>query len=63
MLHKVGLADSVADGRRKLKEHAVRIDGKVETQAAINGRPLPVELMVRVGRRFKRVRITDGSKA
>jgi tyrosyl-tRNA synthetase len=63
MLHKVGLADSVADGRRKLKERAVRIDGKVETEAAINGRPLPVELMVRVGRRFKRVRITDGSKA
>jgi tyrosyl-tRNA synthetase len=63
MLHKVGLADSVADGRRKLKERAVRIDGKVETEAAINGKPLPVELMVRVGRRCKRVRITDGSKA
>jgi len=62
MLHKVGLADSVADGRRKLKERAVRIDGQVETEAAINGRPLPVELMVRVGRKFKRVRITDGAK-
>ena len=63
MLHKAGLADSIADGRRKLKERAVRIDGEVETEAAINGKPLPVELMVRVGRKFKRVRITDGSKA
>jgi tyrosyl-tRNA synthetase len=58
MLHGAGLAESVGDGRRKMTQRAVRIDGEVQVEAAIR-RELPVEFVVRVGKKMKRVRIQD----
>jgi tyrosyl-tRNA synthetase len=60
MLYKIGLSESVGDGRRKMTQRAVRINGEVHVEAAIR-RELPVEFVVRVGRKLKQVRIEDDS--
>ncbi|MBA3916063.1 MAG: tyrosine--tRNA ligase [Acidobacteriales bacterium] len=54
LLARAGLAESVADGSRKLKQKAVRINGEVRTDPIFSVE-LPAELMVRVGRRIKSV--------
>jgi tyrosyl-tRNA synthetase len=57
MLHQAGLADSVADGRRKVDQLAVKIDGEVARLAmcVIFGK----KYSVRVGKRIKNVGIVN----
>ena len=56
LLVKTGLADSVSDGQRKIKQHAVKIDGDLCSETSLS-LTLPGEFVVRVGRQIKRVRI------
>jgi tyrosyl-tRNA synthetase len=56
LLARCGLAESVSDGSRKIKQKAVRIDGEVTTDLVLPVR-LPAELLVRVGRNMKKVAI------
>jgi tyrosyl-tRNA synthetase len=58
MLHKVGLSESISDGQRKMRQRAVKINGEVHVEATVR-KELPVEFVVRVGRKLKRVRIED----
>jgi tyrosyl-tRNA synthetase len=55
-----GLADSVADAGRKLKQKAVRINNQV-VERPISSSPngVPFEILLQVGRRFRRVLITS----
>lgn len=57
LLARSGLAESVSDGSRKLKQKAVRIDGEVATDLVLRV-ALPAELLLRVGRRMKKVLIS-----
>jgi tyrosyl-tRNA synthetase len=54
LLARCGLAESVSDGARKIKQKSVRVDGEVRTEPVLNVR-LPAELMIRVGRSMRRV--------
>src|SRR5207253_9840773 len=56
-----GLAESVSDGSRKIKQKAVRINGEVITRPLLEVH-LPVELTVRAGRLLRRVLILPVSK-
>jgi hypothetical protein len=56
MLAKANLADSASDGQRKIKQHAVKIDGEVCGETTLN-LEIPHELVVRVGRQMRRIRI------
>ena len=56
LLAKVGLADSASDGQRKIKQHAVKIDGELCADASLNLK-IPHEFVVRVGRQMKKIRI------
>jgi len=56
LLARIGLADSVSDGARKIKQKSVRVDGEVKTEPVLNIHP-PAELTIRVGRAIKKVRI------
>ena len=56
MLAKANLADSASDGQRKIKQHAVKIDGTLCADTTLN-LSIPHEFVVRVGRQMKRVRI------
>jgi tyrosyl-tRNA synthetase len=58
LLARCGLADSVSDASRKIKQKAVSIDGKTETRLEVP-LPLPTDLVIRVGRRIKKVAITS----
>jgi tyrosyl-tRNA synthetase len=54
-----GLAESVADAGRKVKQKAVRINNQlVEHPISTSPNGLPFELLVQVGRRFRRVVVT-----
>jgi len=55
LLAKIGLADSVSDASRKLKQKSVKVNGEVVTApaAAID---LSAPFTVQVGRKIKRVR-------
>ena len=55
LLFKSGLADSVSDGVRKIKQNAVRIDNVVQSKSAFHIGHLPFEITVRVGRKLKRI--------
>jgi len=57
MLHLAGLADSVADGRRKIEQRAVRINGEI---AGIS-HPVDIskEFVVRAGKKLKGIRVED----
>jgi tyrosyl-tRNA synthetase len=57
LLHRSGLADSVSDGLRKIKQKAVRIGNEVKADSALMVEQFPVDLTVRVGRKIKRVLI------
>jgi tyrosyl-tRNA synthetase len=59
VLFRSGLAESVADGVRKIKQKAVRIDNHVKSDSALKLAKLPFEATLRVGRRLKRVVIHD----
>jgi len=56
LLAKAGLADSASDGQRKIKQHAVRIDGELCTETSLNV-SVPHDLVVRVGRQIKKIRV------
>src|SRR5437667_4857513 len=61
LLAHSGLAESVSDGSRKIKQKAVRINGEVITRPLLEVH-LPVELTVRAGRLLRRVLILPVSK-
>jgi tyrosyl-tRNA synthetase len=54
LLARSGLADSVSDASRKIKQKAVSVDATTATTVEILI-PLPTELVIRVGRRIKKV--------
>jgi tyrosyl-tRNA synthetase len=56
LLARCGLADSVSDASRKIKQKAVRVDGELKTELILPI-PLPTELLVRVGRNMRKVAI------
>jgi tyrosyl-tRNA synthetase len=61
LLASIGLAESVSDAVRKLRQKAVRIDGETETQPLVFVKDNLSGLsdhLVRVGRRVKRVRFS-----
>jgi len=58
LLARCGLAVSVTDASRKIKQKAVSIDGGTETRIEVP-LPLPTNLVIRVGRRIKRVAISS----
>jgi len=57
LLAQVGLADSIGDAARKIKQRAVRVDGELKTDPVVFwniGEPMTV----RAGRKIKRVTLT-----
>ena len=54
LLAKTGLASSVSDGLRKIKQSAVRVDNEVRSEPILKIK-VPTELTVRVGRLLKKV--------
>ncbi len=56
LLARCGLADSVSDGARKIKQKSVRVDGEVKTEPVLSVQ-LPAEFTLRVGRAIRKVRI------
>jgi tyrosyl-tRNA synthetase len=55
-----GLADSVADAGRKLKQKAVRINNQlVERPISTSPNGVPFEILLQVGRRFRRVLVKE----
>jgi tyrosyl-tRNA synthetase len=62
LIRHVGLAASNTDGAGKIKSGAVSIDGQV-AQSVIVNIPLNQHVMIRVGRRMKKVRVmSDGGR-
>jgi len=57
LLAQTGLAESNSDGLRKIKQGAVEIDG-IRVQSPSIGKIVPCELIIRVGRKMKKVKIT-----
>jgi tyrosyl-tRNA synthetase len=56
LLARCGLAESVSDGARKLKQHSVRVEGELKTEPVLEVQ-VPAKLMLRVGRALKRASI------
>src|SRR5262249_17182406 len=56
MLAKAGLADSVTDGLRKIKEHAVQLNNQTVACPLI-AKQVPADIILRVGKRMKKVSI------
>ena len=62
LLAAAGLASSASEGQRKIKEGAVKLGGNgenVATDTIIFVDAIPAELIVRVGRKIKKIEITD----
>jgi tyrosyl-tRNA synthetase len=57
LLARSGLADSVSDGLRKIKQKAVRVNGEVKSEPILRVQ-VPTELTLRVGRTMRRVSIS-----
>jgi tyrosyl-tRNA synthetase len=58
LVHKAGLAASVAEAARKLKEKAVRVQNKpVPTEVISLVMPVPGELVLGLGRKLRKVRV------
>jgi tyrosyl-tRNA synthetase len=57
LLARCGLAESVSDGLRKIRQKAVRIDGKLHADAILPVN-LPAELTIRAGKLLRKVRIS-----
>jgi tyrosyl-tRNA synthetase len=55
VLFRSGLAESVSDGVRKIKQNSVKIDGVTKADSLLKIEKLPYEATVRVGRKLKRV--------
>jgi tyrosyl-tRNA synthetase len=56
LLRETRLADSASDGARKVKQNAVRIEGRVVSSPILNIF-IPVQITVRVGKKMKNVQI------
>jgi tyrosyl-tRNA synthetase len=56
LLARAGLAESVSDAARKLRQRAVQLNGEVKTDPVVFVDPAK-EIMLRVGKRMRRVRI------
>ncbi len=57
LLARAGLANSVSDALRKIKQNAVRINNEVKSEPIVHVN-VPAEFTLRVGRLLKRVTIT-----
>jgi hypothetical protein len=57
LLARVGLADSISDAVRKLKQKAVAINGEVKTDPVVFW-DVREESILRAGKKMKKVRIT-----
>ena len=57
LLARTGLATSVTDGLRKVKQNAVKIDGELKTELVVAVR-LDAEFTLRAGKRMVRVAIS-----
>ncbi len=57
LLARSGLADSISDGLRKIKQKAVRVNGEVKSEPILRVQ-VPAELTLRVGRTMRRVSIS-----
>jgi tyrosyl-tRNA synthetase len=55
LLHRSGLAESVSDGLRKIKQKAVRLGSEVKTDSLVLIDRFPFDVTIRVGRKLKRV--------
>ena len=60
LLAREGLADSVSDAVRKLKQRAVRVNGELKTDP-VASLDLNQPIVLQVGRKIKRVRVTFAS--
>jgi tyrosyl-tRNA synthetase len=58
VLFRSGLAESVSDGVRKIKQNSVKINGVTKSDSPLRIEELPFEATVRVGRRLKRIVIS-----
>jgi len=56
LLARTGLATSVTDGVRKLKQNAVRLDGRLQTDRVVAVR-LGTEFTLRAGKKMVRVSV------
>ena len=56
LLAQSGLAESVADGARKLKQKAVRINGEVVERSKL-ALSIPCQLIVKAGRSIKQIEV------
>ncbi len=63
LLERAGLADSVADASRKIRQNAVRVDGELKTEPVIFRDTSKESMVVRAGRRIKKVTLTFGTPA
>ncbi len=54
LLARTGLATSVADGLRKVKQNAVKVDGELKTELVVSVR-LGAEFTLRAGKKMMRV--------
>jgi len=62
LLARVGLAESVSEANRKIRENAVRVNGEIASFGAVLPKPNAGSqngLMLRVGRKLKKVTITS----
>jgi tyrosyl-tRNA synthetase len=58
LLEKVGLAESVSDATRKLKQNAVKVNGRVTTDPMV-ALDLSAPITLQVGRKIKKLRLTQ----
>ena len=58
LLAQCRLADSATDAQRKIKQGAVRIDGEVKKEPIVTLKSVPIEVLLNVGRHWKKVRIS-----
>src|SRR5262249_49272631 len=58
LLAKIGLADSVSDAVRKLKQKSVKVNGEVQTSPAVS-LDTSTSVTLQVGRKIRRVRFSS----
>jgi tyrosyl-tRNA synthetase len=61
LLVKIGLAESIGDAVRKIKQRAVKVDGELKTDPVIFWNVIGEPRTVRVGRKIKSVKLTPSA--
>jgi tyrosyl-tRNA synthetase len=61
LLAKIGLADSIGDASRKIRQRAVKVDGELKTDPVIFWNVIGEPRTVRVGRKIKSVKLTPSA--